>query len=167
MSRCWKILLLIGTSRSWKNGLPETAQGQSCIWEGAISGQVSRQLNAHWIAQSASPLLSCFTWDTMSSFGMSLWQKEDVNTVNEVVWLGAGVHNGCVKTQQSGRGGSGASHHQCPDNKGNLHRRQVKIYSEVQRRKGAMIKRFNEGNLDQRYGKNICTPTEISLSMEI
>lgn len=72
--RAVKVLEDFAVHRNIQNGLPEAAQGQSCIWEGTISGQVSRQLNAHWIAalraQAASSLLSCFTWDTMSNFGM-------------------------------------------------------------------------------------------------
>lgn len=119
LSRCWRILLFIGTSRSWKNGLPGTAQGESCIWKGTISGQVSRQLNAHWIAalraQSASSLLSCITWDTMNSFGMPS-TREMLIKWNELTWPGAGVHNGCGKAKKTGRGGSGAA--QCPENRG-------------------------------------------------
>lgn len=79
--------------------------------------------------------------------------REMLTKWNELTWLGAGEHNGCGKTQQTGRGGSGASHHPCPENTGNLHKRQGKNSSEVQRRKGTMVKSFNEWKLDQRYGK--------------
>lgn len=100
-------------------------------------------------------------------FWNPLGTREMLTKWNELTWPGAGTHNGCGKIQQTGRGGSGAPHCQGPDNKGSLRRRQGKIYSEVQRRKEAMVRRFNEGNLDQRYGKKKCIPAEISLSMEI
>lgn len=48
--RAVKVLEDFAVHRDTQNGLPEAAQGQSCIWEGTISGQVSRQLNARWIA---------------------------------------------------------------------------------------------------------------------
>lgn len=62
-----KVLEDFGVHRNIQNRLPEAAQGQSCIWEGTISGQVSRQLNVHWIAAlslqvpypAASPGIQC------------------------------------------------------------------------------------------------------------
>lgn len=69
---------------------------------------------------------------------------------NELTWPGAGAHNGCGKTQQTGKGGSGAAHLRI---RGAYTKHWVRFFQRCREGKGAMVKSFSEGNLDQRYGK--------------
>lgn len=109
-------------------------------------------------------------------YNAQFWNAPSTRDVDKVEWTSFErtsfvEHTMDVKRlNKLGDEAQGASHHSMFWHEGSLHWSQGKIFSQMQRRrKEAMVKSCSEGNLDQRHGKEVCTPVESveSLSLEI